>query len=162
MDLSHLVARRPNTALSMCMNFLPGHEAQVRSLVQSHRHEPVPLAVIPGSSLPPRLCAFILEQCRLTPESTLAEISEAQLKKLMDWITAFPVQVSGVRGFDTCQVSAGGVPRGRSGPRHDAVTARAGSLSGRRNPGRGRPVRRLQPAVRLQQWCHSRHGNGQK
>lgn len=110
MDLSHLVARRPNAALSMHMNFLPGHEAQVRSLVQSHRHEPVPLTVIPGSNLPPKLCAFILEQCRLTPESTLAEISEAQLKKLMDWITAFPVQVSGVRGFDTCQVSAGGVP----------------------------------------------------
>ena len=110
MDLSHLVARQPNAALSMHINFLPGHEAQVRSLVQQHRHEPVPLSVIPGSSLPPKLCAFILEQCRLTPESTLAEISEPQLKKLMDWITAFPVSVSGVRGFDTCQVSAGGVP----------------------------------------------------
>jgi predicted flavoprotein YhiN len=110
MDLSHLAARRPGAELSMRMNFLPGHEEQVRSLVRSRRSDPIPLAVIPGSSLPPKLCAFILEQCGLTAKSTLAEISEPQLKKLMDWITAFPVKVNGVRGFDTCQVSAGGVP----------------------------------------------------
>jgi predicted Rossmann fold flavoprotein len=110
MDLSHLAARRPGAELSMLMNFLPGREEQVRGLVQRHRREPIPLAVIPGSSLPPKLCTFILEQCKLPPESTLAKISEPQLKKLMDWITAFPVKVSGVRGFDTCQVSAGGIP----------------------------------------------------
>jgi predicted flavoprotein YhiN len=37
-------------------------------------------------------------------------VNDAQINQLMDWITAFPVKVTGVRDFDTCQISAGGVP----------------------------------------------------
>ena len=32
------------------------------------------------------------------------------MQKLMALITSLPVKITGVRGFDTCQVSAGGVP----------------------------------------------------
>ncbi len=111
MDLSHWVAKRPNARnLRMSMNFLPHNEAQVRALVKAHRREPIPLAVIPGSSLPPKLMAFFLEQSHLKPDAILATTSDAQLEKLFDWIINFPVQVTGVRDFEYCQVSAGGVP----------------------------------------------------
>ena len=71
MDLSHLVARRPDADLTLRINFLPAHEAQVRALIQSHRQEPVPLEVLPGSSLPPKLSAFLIERAGLKPGTRL-------------------------------------------------------------------------------------------
>jgi len=111
MDLSHLVARRPEAKnLHMTMNFLPHNESQVRELVQQHRGETIPLTVIPGASLPPKMTAFFLEQAHLPANATLASTSDAQLNKLFTLITCLPVQVTGVRDFEYCQVSAGGVP----------------------------------------------------
>jgi hypothetical protein len=82
----------------------------VRALIEKHRREPIPLEVIPCSSLPPKLSAFCIEKAGLKPAQTLADCSDKQLTALMELITAFPVAVTGVRGFDTCQVSAGGIP----------------------------------------------------
>jgi predicted Rossmann fold flavoprotein len=110
MDLSHWVARRPDANWYMHLNFLPYHEAQVRAQVQAHRHDPIPLLAIPCSSLPPKLSAFVLEQAGLRPSTPLAGCSDAQLEKLMGLIIALPVKITGVRDFDTCQVTAGGVP----------------------------------------------------
>lgn len=111
MDLSHLVARRPGAAnLHMTMNFLPYNEAQVRELVQFHRRESIPLDVIPGSSLPPKMTAFFMAQAGLSAGATLKQTSSTQLDKLFSLITRLPVQVTGVRDFEYCQVSAGGVP----------------------------------------------------
>jgi predicted Rossmann fold flavoprotein len=110
MDLSHHVARNPQSHFSLRLNFLPQHEAQVRAQIEQHRRDPIPLEVIPCSSLPPKMTAFFIEQAGLKPGATLAQVSDAQLHKLMELITALPITVSGVRGFDTCQVSAGGVP----------------------------------------------------
>ena len=39
----------------------------------------------------------------------MREVSEALLAKLMALLTALPFKVTGVRGFEYCQVSAGGV-----------------------------------------------------
>jgi hypothetical protein len=110
MNLSHLAARHPGADLMLRLSFLPNRDDQVREQIKRHRGEAFPLAVIPCSSLPPKLSSFILDQCELKPETTLAQCSEAQLNEMMDWITAFPVAVTGVRDFDTCQVTCGGVP----------------------------------------------------
>lgn len=110
MDLSHLVARRPNQALELRLNFLPNHEEAVRAQFKAHRGEEFPLSVIPCSNLPPKLAQFVLAQAGLRPETMLKQCGEKQLDILMQWITAFPVKVEGVRDFDTCQVTAGGVP----------------------------------------------------
>lgn len=110
MDLSHWVARHPDAAWVMHLNFLPYHEAQVRAQIRAHRHDPIPLQDIPCSSLPPKLSAFVFKQDGLRLSTPLAECTDAQLEKLMGLITALPVKVTGVRDFDTCQVTAGGVP----------------------------------------------------
>lgn len=110
MDLSHFVARRPDSDWRLQLNFLPGHEDQVRALLAAHRHDSFPLSVLPGASLPPKLATFLISQTGLDPDSTLADCSDSRLNALMQKITAFPVKVTGVRGFDTCQVTAGGVP----------------------------------------------------
>jgi hypothetical protein len=52
----------------------------------------------------------VFKQDGLRLSTPLAECTDAQLEKLMGLITALPVKVTGVRDFDTCQVTAGGVP----------------------------------------------------
>ena len=116
MDLSHLVARNPGAKLELRLNFLPYHEEAVRAQIKAHRKEEVPLAVVPCSSLPPKLAQFLLAQAGLKGETALKQCSDSQLETLMEWITEFPVEVTGVRDFDTCQVTAGGVPVGEVDP----------------------------------------------
>jgi predicted Rossmann fold flavoprotein len=110
MDLSHHISRHPESRFEVRLNFLPRDEEAVRALVQKQRSDPVPLTVIPGSSLPPKLARFAIEKVGLRADATLAQTSDTQLEKLFALITALPVQVTGVRGFEFCQVSAGGVP----------------------------------------------------
>ena len=110
MDLSHHISRHPEYRFEIRLNFLPRDEQAVRNLVQQHRREAMPLAVIPGSSLPPKLTAFLINKAGLQADSALDQVSDAQLEKLFSLITALPLQVTGVRGFEYCQVSAGGVP----------------------------------------------------
>jgi predicted Rossmann fold flavoprotein len=110
MDLSHLVASRPSANLRMSLNFLSNDETGVREMIQQHRRESIPLMVMPGSSLPPKLTAFLIGKAGLKPEATLDKTSDAQIEKLFDLITRLQFQVTGVRDFEYCQVSAGGVP----------------------------------------------------
>lgn len=110
MDLSHFVANFPKQKLQLRLNFLPYHEEAVRTQIQLHRNEEYPLEVIPCSSLPPKLAQFVLTQTGLKAGTTLKQCSDKQLDSLMVRITEFPVEVVGVRDFDTCQVTAGGVP----------------------------------------------------
>ena len=110
MDLSHHISRHPESHFEIRLNFLPRNEEAVRKLVKQHRREVIPLKVIPGSSLPPKLTHFAIEKTGLRADATLDKTSDAQLETLFAFITVLPLQVTGVRGFEYCQVSAGGVP----------------------------------------------------
>ena len=110
MDLSHHIARNPETRFGLRLNFLPGLEDAVFTLIREHRREAIPLAVIPGGALPPKLAAFLIARAGLRPDAPLSKTSDAQLDTLMAQITSLPLRVTGVRGFEFCQVSAGGVP----------------------------------------------------
>ncbi len=110
MDLSHFISRHPDKHFEIHLNFLPRDEKAVRALVEKHRKDALPLSVIPGSSLPLKLARFVIEKAGLRADATLSQTSDAQLETLFNLITALPLQVTGVRGFEYCQVSAGGVP----------------------------------------------------
>jgi predicted Rossmann fold flavoprotein len=110
MDLSHHISRHPESRFEIKLNFLPRDEEAVRKLVKQHRCEAMPLTAIPGSSLPPKLAHFVIEKAGLRADAMLDKTSDAQLEKLFSLITALPLQVTGVRGFEYCQISAGGVP----------------------------------------------------
>lgn len=110
MDLSHHIARHPETHFELRLNFIAGHEDAVRTLIQQHRHEDIPLAVIPSGVLPPKLSAFLITKAGLHKDALLSKTSEAQLDELLVLITSLPLKVTGVRGFEYCQISAGGVP----------------------------------------------------
>ena len=110
MDLSHHIAARKGKELTLRLNPLFASEPTLRALLREKRDTPAPLGVLLGAVLPPKVVPVLLPMAGLTPAVKLNEVSDAELEKLLRLLTALPFKVSGVRGFEYCQVSAGGVP----------------------------------------------------
>ena len=110
MDLSHHISARAGHPLRLELNPLFASEEALRSLLREKRDTPIPLAVLLGSVLPPRLPPVVLNRLGFRADIRMNEVSGKTLPYLFALLTALPITVTGVRGFEYCQVSAGGVP----------------------------------------------------
>lgn len=110
MDLSHHISTRPDARLRLALNPLFASEAALRSLVREKRYTSTLLTILLGAALPPKLAMAVLPMAGLTIHAKVNEVSDADLEKVFALLTALPFKVTGVRGFEYCQVSAGGVP----------------------------------------------------
>lgn len=110
MDLSHHVSTRPGKTLRLVLNPLFSCEPELRALLHEKRGSSLPLAVLLGSVLPPKLPPVLLPMAGIAPNIKMNTLSEKALADLFALLTALPFKVTGVRGFEFCQVSAGGVP----------------------------------------------------
>lgn len=109
MDLSHHISTRPGAKLELRLNPLFDREDSLRDLLKEFRATPTPLATLLGSAAPPKLVAVIMPMCGLAPGATLDHLKDAQIEKVLGLLKAMPFTVTGVRGFEYCQVSVGGV-----------------------------------------------------
>jgi predicted flavoprotein YhiN len=96
--------------LRLELNPLFTSEGALRTLLRNKRDAPIPLAVLLGSVLPPRLPPVVLNRLGFRSDIRMNEVSDKTLPYLFALLTALPFTVTGVRGFEYCQVSAGGVP----------------------------------------------------
>ena len=110
MDLSHHISSRPGAKLRLTLNPLFSSEPALRELIHRQRNTPTPLKVILGAVLPPKVAPVMLPMAGIPASAKLNEVSDKELEKLFALLTAIPFKVTGVRGFEYCQVSAGGVP----------------------------------------------------
>jgi len=110
MDLSHHVSARPGADLRLELNPLFASEGALRALLRDQRHSETPLNVLLGAALPPKLPPLVLERLGFAADTRIRDVSDQALTRLFALLTALPFTVSGVRGFEYCQVSAGGVP----------------------------------------------------
>lgn len=110
MDLSHHISTRPDARLRLALNPLFASETALRSLVREKRYTSTLLTILLGAALPPKLAMAVLPMAGLTIHAKVNEVSDADLEKVFALLTALPFKVTGVRGFEYCQVSAGGVP----------------------------------------------------
>jgi predicted Rossmann fold flavoprotein len=110
MDLSHHISARKGKDLTLRLNPLFASEPALRALLREKRGTPTPLTVLLGAVLPPKMPPVLLPLAGLSPLVRINEVSDAALEKLLRLLTSLPFKVSGVRGFEYCQVSAGGVP----------------------------------------------------
>lgn len=110
MDLSHHISTRPGKDLRLALNPLFASEPALRNLLRDQRESATPLKVLLGAALPPKVPPVLLAQAGLSPAVKMNQVSDAQLEKLLQLATAIPFKVTGVRGFEYCQVSTGGVP----------------------------------------------------
>lgn len=116
MDLSHHISSRPGAKLELRLNPLFDREQELRDLLLEFLPTPTPFATLLSSVLPPKLTAVILPICRLSPTTPLDQVNDAQIERVLRLLKAIPFTVTGVRGFEYCQVSAGGVPTAEVDP----------------------------------------------
>jgi predicted Rossmann fold flavoprotein len=110
MDLSHHVSARPGANLRLELNPLFASEAQLRALLREKQGSPTPLAVLLGAVLPPKLPPVLIKMAGFAPDVRVNQVPAKALPYLFALLTALPFTVTGTRGFEFCQVSAGGVP----------------------------------------------------
>ena len=110
MDLSHHVSARPGANLRLELNPLFASEAQLRTLLREKQGSPAPLAVLLGAVLPPKLPPVLIKMAGFAPDVRVNQVPAKALPYLFALLTALPFTVTGTRGFEFCQVSAGGVP----------------------------------------------------
>ena len=110
MDLSHHISARPGADLRLELNPLFASEGALRALLREKHGSPTPLTVLLGSVLPPKLPPVLIKMAGFTPDVRMNEVPGKALPYLFALLTALPFTVTGTRGFEFCQVSAGGVP----------------------------------------------------
>ena len=110
MDLSHHISARAGYDLRLTLNPLFDREMALRNLLRDKADTPTPLRVLLGAVLPPKVPPVLLQMAGVSTDARINAVSQAQVEKLLRLATALPFKVTGVRGFEYCQVSTGGVP----------------------------------------------------
>lgn len=110
MDLSHHVSTREGVKLDLSLNPLFDRELALKELIARKRKSDIPLRLLLGSALPPKLPPLLLTRAGIQADAPVSNLQDGQIEKVLREASALPFRVTGVRGFEYCQVSAGGVP----------------------------------------------------
>ena len=110
MDLSHHISARPNAALTLRLNLLEFHQAAFDNLLDRKRCTQIPLRVFLGAFFPPRAVDYFIQRLGQPDGVSLQDLDDGTLNGLTGMLQGLPFTVKGVKGFEFCQLSAGGVP----------------------------------------------------
>jgi hypothetical protein len=110
MDLSHHISANPTAKLALSLNLLATIQDAFDQLLAQKRSNAMPLRVFLGAFFPPKVVELYLQNARLSQELLLREVDDSTLKQLIENLQNTRLSVKGVRDFEYCQVSAGGVP----------------------------------------------------
>lgn len=112
MDISHLVSGRGAGGLELSLDLLAFFNAQFDALLREQRGGGMPLGVFLGAFFAPKVASVLLKAAGFEETMPLKKLTEGALQRLAGWLRDVRLEVRGVRGFEYCQVSAGGVPVG--------------------------------------------------
>jgi predicted Rossmann fold flavoprotein len=110
MDLSHHISAHPEAKLELSLNLLAPIQDAFDQLLAQKRSSAMPLRVFLGAFFPPKVVDLYQKNARLSQELLLRQVDEHSLKRLIHTLQDTRLTVKGVRDFEYCQVSAGGVP----------------------------------------------------
>ena len=116
MDISYLVNQYKNTQLQVEINFIAGHENDLKSLLTRLSNSSIPLQSILGAVVPPKIAAFIIKHLKLQPGLQMKDIQQKDIIHVLERLSAFSLKVEGLRGFEFCQLSTGGIPLNEVNP----------------------------------------------
>jgi hypothetical protein len=114
MNLSHLAARQPSQKLGLSLDFGAAFGDEFERRLS--KDNPANLKAVLEAFFPPKAAEFFLAQVRIPPEARMRELSRAQAKQLESTLRDTRLPITGTKGFDQSQVSAGGVPVGEVDP----------------------------------------------
>jgi predicted Rossmann fold flavoprotein len=110
MDISHQVSARPQAALELSLNLIAFFEEEFKRLLAQKRADAMPLRVFLGAFFPPKVTNTYLKNARLPQEISMHQVTDSALEGLIANLKHTRLPVKGVRDFEYCQISAGGVP----------------------------------------------------
>ncbi|NPV07516.1 MAG: aminoacetone oxidase family FAD-binding enzyme [Anaerolineae bacterium] len=110
MNLSYLVGSDGRKGLEASIDLVPTHRHELMQLLHEQQGRPVPLRVLLGSVVPPKVPPVIMELAGVPREARLTEVDGEALARVLGHLRDLRVRVTGTRGFDQAQLSAGGVP----------------------------------------------------
>lgn len=117
MDLSHHVSAYPEAKLALSLDFLAFFQQAFDQLLAQQRKSLMPLRVFMDAFFPPKVSTTLLNSVRLMDDIPLCKVNDSDLERLRARLNDTRLPVKGVRDFEYCQVSAGGVPVGEVNPR---------------------------------------------
>ena len=107
MDVSHAVLADAGQILSI--NLLHFFEAEFHTYLREQSSTPLPIGVFLGAFLPPKLRTLYLQRLGLAESLPLNQLDPKKKSQLISALSDTRLPVRGVRGYEFCQVSAGGV-----------------------------------------------------
>lgn len=116
MDISHHVSAHPRAVLALSLNLLAYFQDEFDHLLAQKRQSRMPLRVFLGAFFPPKVAATYLKNNHLPEELPLCNVTNSALEQLVEKLQDTRLLVKGVRDFEYCQISAGGVPVGEVYP----------------------------------------------
>jgi hypothetical protein len=116
MDLSHHISALPGSKLILSLNLLEFCQAEFEDLLNRKRASDLPLRVFLGGFFPPKVASLYPNLARIPTDIPLCQLAEDAQDALVAKLKNTRLPVDGVRGFEFCQVSAGGVPVGEVDP----------------------------------------------
>ena len=110
MDISYLVSAYPTLTLVLSLNLLDFFQDEFDHLLAQNRASFMPVKVFMGAFFPPKVSLALLKNARIPDDLPLCQVDDSSLTRLVEKLKDIRFPVKGVRGFEYCQVSAGGVP----------------------------------------------------
>jgi len=110
MDLSHLVSAHSGGGLELSLNVLAFFQEEFERLLVQQRTSSMPVRVFLGAFFPPKVALIFLKNANLPEDTPLGQLNDRALERLVETLKNTRLPVKGVRDFEYCQVSAGGVP----------------------------------------------------
>jgi predicted Rossmann fold flavoprotein len=110
MDLSHHVSARPDRRLTLSLNFLRFFEKEFDDFLKQKRASKLPIRIFFEAFFPPKAASLFPSLRTIEGNLPLDRIDEPTLQGLITELHDERLPVKGVRGFEYCQLSAGGVP----------------------------------------------------
>lgn len=116
MDISHHVSAHSWTVLELSINLLAYFQEEFDQLLAQKRTSFTPLRVFLGAFFPPKVATTYIKNSHLPEGILLCQLSDSALERLIEKLKDTRLPVKGVRDFEYCQISAGGVPVGEVDP----------------------------------------------
>ncbi|MGA9398704.1 MAG: aminoacetone oxidase family FAD-binding enzyme, partial [Anaerolineaceae bacterium] len=110
MDLSHHVYPNAGTELALSLNLLAYFQDEFDQLLAQKRTSSMPVRIFLDAFFPPKVANVFLKNAGLAQDIPLGQVEDSVLERLIGQLMDTRLPVKGVRGFEYCQVSAGGVP----------------------------------------------------
>ncbi len=117
MDISHHVSANPGANLELSLNLLEYVQEDFDHLLAQKRESDIPVHIFLDAFFPPKVSAVYLKNARLPDDTPLRRVDDSALERLIERLKNTRLLVKDVRGFEFCQVSAGGVPVNEVDPR---------------------------------------------